>query len=1041
MAFGLRDLAQVYISAEDKTKPAFDAFKRNVEDGGAVVDKFKGILAGLGVSLSTGAFAVMVQQQIDYIAALDDMRKATGASVESLSVFREVAKLSSTETGAIENALQRLARNMLTNEAAFQRLGLSVRGANGELKNNGEFLFEVAAKLDGLKSPTERVAMAQELLSKSGAKVLPFLHDLVEEGGNVVRITAAQAELADSYGDTLAKLGWGHDRLKREIALGLLPVMNDLAVALLGSRKEGEGLLGWVARLRREGTIDEWAQNAAIGVGYFIDVLKNAARFMVDAFPKAVGLVGKSFETLGRLGHAANPMRGGFLLNLGEARSALSEFSAFRNEIGADFEAGLGQYGFGTVESIRAAFANRKPGSGGGGRSGGGTTGADPDAVKATADAYEQLLAQLRKKLVLDKESSEVERLLIDLQEKRYARFTTAERAELLALAARIDARNDERVAIKAASDAIDEQIKREAERAKQVAEFNRVHSESLQQIEFEASLYGMTEVQRETAIALRKLEQDYIKASIGLIGEEAATLKTLYEAQRAALTGAIASRDARRASEERRKEEVDAWRRVYDDIGKSLTDALFRGFEDGKGFLRNFRDTLVNTFKSTVLRVPIQAILTGVAGGVGGALGLPGLANAAGGGGLGNLLSFGNTASNFFGGSQFIADIGNFFGSIGSITETGATFGLFDAIGGFASAHPLGLALGALGLLAGGGLFGGSKTPAVLTGLDLQGMASYGGFSGVVSGNDANQGYRWALPHNWYGEAPGLNNVVTGAYAEFEKLARIMGLDPSGLKTVTAPISIGGIQGESADAVIGALGANIGQLTDQLATKLIPNLKDFAQANETLTQTFMRLSQERVKANVDEIFGRMSAAVQLRDASSDLWTDGRLSPLTNRQRFMRTRRTYEETLAAAQAGDVEAIAELGGASRAYLEESRNMFASSAQYRSIFGRVQRDVGGLVDETLTEESIRFAEMGLTLKDINVNIKDLPQAIAQQLKAAIDAWQAADLAAQKAAADQVAGAVSNAAATAALVTAGAGAAGFIDDDSRRNNGSDD
>lgn len=56
---------------------------------------------------------------------------------------------------------------------------------------------------------------------------------------------------------------------------------------------------------------------------------------------------------------------------------------------------------------------------------------------------------------------------------------------------------------------------------------------------------------------------------------------------------------------------------RVSDNISRSLTDALMRGFESGKDFIKNFRDALVNMFRTTVLQPVIKAVLdtSGVTG------------------------------------------------------------------------------------------------------------------------------------------------------------------------------------------------------------------------------------------------------------------------------------------------------------------------------------------------------------------------------------------------------------------------------------------
>jgi len=94
-------------------------------------------------------------------------------------------------------------------------------------------------------------------------------------------------------------------------------------------------------------------------------------------------------------------------------------------------------------------------------------------------------------------------------------------------------------------------------------------------------------------------------------------------------------------------KQAADAWKKASEDIEKSLTGALMRGFESGKGFAEVLRDTVVNMSKTLGLRPVVQAISSPVAGAITGALGLSGAANAETGGG--SLLGTAGTLSSAY--------------------------------------------------------------------------------------------------------------------------------------------------------------------------------------------------------------------------------------------------------------------------------------------------------------------------------------------------------------------------------------------------------
>lgn len=88
-------------------------------------------------------------------------------------------------------------------------------------------------------------------------------------------------------------------------------------------------------------------------------------------------------------------------------------------------------------------------------------------------------------------------------------------------------------------------------------------------------------------------------------------------------------TQDAIEANEKAAKAAQEEWNKTWDSVGKSLSDALMRGFEDGKGFGQNFVDTLENMIKTQIASALQQSIaqglssLIGFGGNGGGALGM----------------------------------------------------------------------------------------------------------------------------------------------------------------------------------------------------------------------------------------------------------------------------------------------------------------------------------------------------------------------------------------------------------------------------------
>lgn len=164
---------------------------------------------------------------------------------------------------------------------------------------------------------------------------------------------------------------------------------------------------------------------------------------------------------------------------------------------------------------------------------------------------------------------------------------------------------------------------------------------------------------------------------------------------ERNALLGA---KGVKNAAVDAAKSAADEWQKTTDSINQSLTDSLMRGFESGKDFAKNLRDTVINMFKTMVLRPVISAIVNPVAGAVTGMLGLSGPAQGGGNSVMGGIQTASNLNTLYGAGSQalFGGAAGASAASLGYANIVGMAGG--DAIGALAAANGMwaGVATGA---------------------------------------------------------------------------------------------------------------------------------------------------------------------------------------------------------------------------------------------------------------------------------------------------------------------------------------------------------
>ncbi len=293
--------------------------------------------------------------------------------------------------------------------------------------------------------------------------------------------------------------------------------------------------------------------------------------------------------------------------------------------------------------------------------------------------------------------------------------------------------------------------------------------------LELQLSLIGRSQEERERIIAQRRVEIRLAK--------ELATIEKLNlgdgpeaEARRAELRAQAAANAVVEGNNEARRVVLDGWQRTADSINQSLTDALLRGFESGKGFAENMRDTIVNMFKTLVLRPIISAVVNPVAGAISSAItGFTGGAGGSG-GGVGTLLSSGSSLYSY--GKTALGAVGGWLGLGGTAAATPVVGSTFT---GAASNAAFNAANGA-GMGASAGFAGIPVVGWIAMGMMASGEAYDKGFK---YGNKGGEGYTVSD-----GGLIGPNGMVGG----IDRILQGIGIDPK-----TAAILSGSALGSQA--------------------------------------------------------------------------------------------------------------------------------------------------------------------------------------------------------------------------------------------------
>jgi hypothetical protein len=362
------------------------------------------------------------------------------------------------------------------------------------------------------------------------------------------------------------------------------------------------------------------------------------------------------------------------------------------------------------------------------------------------------------------------------------------------------------------------------------------------------------------------------------------------YRRQAAALQGLADAKQAGAAKQvlaDANQEAQEAWKKTASQIEQSLTDALMRGFESGKGFGQNLIDTLKNMFQTLVLRPVIQAIVNPVAGAVTGALGLPEAASA--GRGMAALNGV-NSLSSLYGAmtggitsslAGVAAGAGSLFGS-SALTSFAAGMNGSTLAAGLAGPTTAG-ATGAMGAgaslaaampwIAGGLALASSWSSLFGRKLKDQGIEGmFGGDTGF-SGNSyqfykgglfrSNKTSRSALDPEL--EA-GLDSQYRALQTSASAMAATLGLGTTAISSFTSSIKLS-FRGLTEEQIQTRLSEEFDKIGNSLASAAL-GTDAYTRSGETASQTLQRLSGSLSTVNgTFDVLGRTLYAASLSGA------------------------------------------------------------------------------------------------------------------------------------------------------------------------------
>jgi hypothetical protein len=227
--------AKIVLSAEDRASRVIAGLKGNLGSVGAQVSQLASGFGLLGPAivggLSAGALAAFLRSTSQSLDALNDLKDATGSSIENISALEDIAARTGTSFDSVGAALIKF--NKAINDAQdpgsdaariFKTLGLNVAELAALDPSVG--LLKFSQSLDQWADKGGRARAELLILGKSTRELSPFLRDLAASGQLNATVTTAQAEAAEKFSHQLSALAKNAQDTGRSIFSSLVPALN-----------------------------------------------------------------------------------------------------------------------------------------------------------------------------------------------------------------------------------------------------------------------------------------------------------------------------------------------------------------------------------------------------------------------------------------------------------------------------------------------------------------------------------------------------------------------------------------------------------------------------------------------------------------------------------------------------------------------------------------------------------------------------------------------------------------------------------------------
>ena len=196
--------------AIDETGEKAESFSSKLGNGIKTAAKW-GTAIVAGASTAVAGLAKFAQSSAATADNIDKMSQKIGISREAYQELDFICSQSGTSVDSLQMGMKSLLTAMdgavsgtESNIAQFERLGVTVTDANGNLRSQEEVMWDVMAALQSMDNQAEKARLANELFGRSGSELMPLLNG---EAGSIEAMKEQAHELGLVLGDELVDNG------------------------------------------------------------------------------------------------------------------------------------------------------------------------------------------------------------------------------------------------------------------------------------------------------------------------------------------------------------------------------------------------------------------------------------------------------------------------------------------------------------------------------------------------------------------------------------------------------------------------------------------------------------------------------------------------------------------------------------------------------------------------------------------------------------------------------------------------------------------